>query len=211
MSPTDLFYEEGEGDLVADVVTEARSRGIAEAEIEAWQQRINPVWVEAANAGDFNGAILSFGLLRTDHWTSSLDISTPQAERKYQVMMSLMEEIVRRCRDRELWVGVVLLPAPVQVSSEFGVGWEQSGVQVRSEWLTAPTELENRLSAWSAEEAVPFVNLAPYYRQAAQASPDFTSHYHVDGHFTAQGHQLAADTIADWLLTQPDLPLSTTQ
>ncbi len=206
LSASNLFLEEGAGDLVAKVTAEARARGIPESDIQAWQARLRPEWVAAANKGEFNAALLSYGLLRPYHWTESLDIDNADAEAKYQVMLSLVQEIIRRSQERGLWVGVVLLPAPVQVSPDFGIAWKESGVEVRPEWVSGETELERRLSVWSQQQGVPFLNLAPTFRQAVSETPGLVTHYPIDGHFTAEGHRLAAETIAAWLHNSFDLP-----
>ena len=64
-----------------------------------------------------------------------------------------------------------------------------------------PTELEQRMETWAAEQPISYLDLTPYFRSIAQASPDILYHYPLDGHWTAEGHAAAAEKMAEWLTT----------
>jgi len=55
---------------IADVSTEARNHGISETQINEWKETLPGELVDAVNRGEFNGYILSRGLLRPDHWVA---------------------------------------------------------------------------------------------------------------------------------------------
>jgi lysophospholipase L1-like esterase len=186
-------------DMIAVVSQEARGRGIPEAEIRAWVNRLPPELVAAANRGEFNGQLLSAGLLRPDYWTASLDITGAEAETQYWVMTSILAEMVRRLRAKNIPVGVILIPSPFQYDPDYGHVWRQSGARTRSEWASNETELERRLNIWAQEQALPYLDLTPHYRAIFQVSPGLQLYYPRDGHWTPQGHAIAADQIAMWL------------
>ena len=64
--------------MVATVAQAARERDFSEAEIAAWADRLPPDLVAAVNRGEFNGQLLSAGLLRPTYWTAALARSSPR-------------------------------------------------------------------------------------------------------------------------------------
>lgn len=186
-------------DIIAAVSQEARQRGMTEEQIAAWQESLPPELVQAANGGKFNRDILAAGLLKSSYWTDSLDITSQEAQAKYMAMISLLNETIGRLHDVNIPVGVVLMPTPFQYAPNYGELWKRVGVQTQQDWAVAPTELEKRLETWSQEQHVPYLDLTPIYRELAKESPEMTLHYRLDGHWTWQGHEVAANEIVKWL------------
>jgi len=186
-------------DMISIISQEARQREIPEAEITAWAQRLPPELVAAVNRGAFNGQLLSAGLLRPGYWVDSLDIPTAEAEAQYQVMRSILDEMIRRLQARQIAVGVIFIPSAFQYDPDYGHIWQLAGVQTRSEWATGQTALERRLDRWAGERELLFLNLTPAYQALAREEPDRQLHYPMDGHWTPQGHAVAAAQIAAWL------------
>jgi lysophospholipase L1-like esterase len=192
-------------DLIATVEHEARRRGLSETAINDWAHSLPPELVTAVNRGEFNGQLLSAGLLRPDYWTTSLDVTGEEADVQYQVMRSILDEMITRLRARKLPVGVIFIPSAFQYSPDYGQVWRQTGTQTQPEWASTETEVERRLRLWAQHRQLPFLNLTPHYRAVVEASPDMELHYPLDGHWTPQGHMVAANQIAKWLKTWLDL------
>lgn len=194
----------GKRDFVDVVSEEARRQRIPENRIAAWRSSLPPDLVEAANRGEFNGHILSTGLLYPSYWADSLDVEGSQAARQWATMVALLVDIITRARALGLPVGVILTPTPFQYDGTYGSDWKQAGTTIKPEWLKH-TKLETRLTEWTEDYNVPFLNLTPYFRRAAEEKPGVLN-YRFDNHWTAQGHQLAASVILEWINKQGLIP-----
>lgn len=204
-----LHYERLQGertrprDLVETVSRRARELGIVRERIEQWKGRLPMDLVAAANAGHFNGYLLSHGLLRPDWWTGALDLDTPQARQRFRAMCAILSSVVAGSRRRGVVPAAVFLPSRLQYDpSLYQPGgsnvWRQVGVEVRAEWLRQETELQRRLRSWAEGEGVPFLDLTPAFRDAGERGP---LTWTLDEHWTAEGHRVAACAIAEWLST----------
>lgn len=188
-------------DVVASVSKEARRRGIPQAEIEEWKERLPEHLVQAANTQQFNASILAYGLLAPDYWTNSLDIDTSEAELQWQAMASVLTEIVQRTGDLEIKIGVVFLPDRLQYDPDSNTPdnlWRTVGVQTREEWLVEDSEVQVRLRDWAERNDVPFLDLTPALREA-ELGNDVALTWQFDHHWTAEGNRVAAEAIAKWL------------
>ena len=185
-------------DMIKIVSQAAREKGIAETEIDAWRNRLPPALVEAVNCGEFNGQLLSAGLLNPMYWSDSLDINNAGAEQQYAVMISLLDETIHRLQNSGIAAGVVFIPSAFQYDASYGDIWRQSGVHTDENWATTQTELERRLANWAKMQQTPFLDLTPTFRGAIQSS-DRQLYYPLDGHWTPEGHKRAAEAIEDWI------------
>jgi len=193
------LYDKGEINIVGYVTQEARNRHIPEAEIAAWEKSLPTELVAAANRGEFNGYILAAGLLQTTYWRETLDIAGEDGEAKYEVMISLLNETLARCRALDIPVGVLFTPSAFQYDPNYGEVWKTVGIETSSNWASEPTELEKRLDAWAKKQAIPYLDLTPPYRSLVQSSPELDLYYEIDGHWTAKGHEIAATQLVEWL------------
>jgi hypothetical protein len=71
------------------------------------------------------------------------------------------------------------------------------GTSIRYDWLHVKAELQVRLEAWAANNAVPFLDLTPIFRAASEQGHKLN--WKLDGHWNPAGHELAAKAIADWV------------
>lgn len=188
-------------DLITIVGDEALQRGLSETAIKDWVRQLPPELVAAVNRDEFNGQLLSAGLLRPDYWTTSLDLTGAEAEVQYQAMRSILDEMISRLRAKNLPVGVIFIPSAFQYNPHYGQVWHQAGVEIQPEWASMETEVEQRLELWAQKQQLPYLNLTPHYRTLVKTSPDMHLHYALDGHWTSQGHTVAASRIAEWLKT----------
>lgn len=187
-------------DIVKATEREARRRGISEARIREWRRSLSPLLVDAADRGLMNANVITSGLLHPDSWIENLDIKGPDAEKRWLTMTASIEAIIKDCRRQNVPVYFVYAPNGIQYDAAFGGPMKATGTLVRHEWLTG-TEAESRLGEWMRRNDVPFLNLAPAFRAAAKTRPGRLQ-YSIDGHWTPEGHALAAAEIGRWLERQ---------
>jgi hypothetical protein len=129
----------------------------------------------------------------------SLDIGTPQAEAKWSALQGILTGMVLLCGKTSLTCGVIYAPAPFQYDPSAGRALKAVGIHLRSEWLNERSELEARLEQWATEKTVPYLSLTDEFRREAATHPPGFYNFEFDGHWNANGHRLAADTIKRWL------------
>lgn len=186
-------------DLVGTISAEARRRGIPEAEIETWKARLPPDLVVSVNQQLMEADILSYGLLRPNYWTDSLDVDTPTAKARFRSMRALLDRIVEEAARRGIEVALVYIPDRLQYDphSHLGNPTERTGVRFRREWLADDATIQVELARWSRARGVASLDLTPVFR--ASPGDRTTLTYRVDGHWTPAGHRVAADAIGAWL------------
>lgn len=191
-------------DLIQDVSTEARKRGIPESRIKDWSSRLPMRLVNAVNRRELNGAIFSTGLLNPDFLTNCLDIESSVAKQKWRNMKSILDLIAHECKKRGIEIGVIFMPAPFQHNSNFYNETSiriQVGIHVRKSWLTDTTTVQRYLHEWAKINKVPFLDLTGAFR-SAESSYAEDINYPLDGHWTSLGHAIAADAMANWISGQ---------
>ena len=189
-------------DFVTIVTDTARSRRISEQAIEKWKTSVPAGLVVEVNNGQFNGSILSQGLLNPNYWTDAIDIESPSAIQRWQTMERILLALIEHCKLSKTEMAMVLLPSPFQCdpsSHEPDNPWVATGSEIRREWLTEETEVQRRLSNWAVQQRIPFLDLTPEFRKQIQTGK--VLYWPLDGHWNAAGHRIAATTIANWLQT----------
>jgi len=185
--------------LIESVTEQARRLGIPDSEVQAWRARIPPQILEACDRGAFNRSVVAMGCLHRDLVLRMLDVAGPSAEKSWQSMRHVLTQIVNLCRQHRIRIGVVFLSTPYQYDETLATLEKTLGVYYRREWLTEPSsEAERRLRRWADESSVPFLSLTDDLRKSAREKPG-TLNYPLDGHWTAEGHRVAAKAIASWL------------
>jgi hypothetical protein len=151
-----------------------------------------------------SGILGGEGVVRANHPPIPIPFfvyeSPPNAE--FTAAWELTEAIIRRLRAeverRGAVLVVVLVAAPEQVyPAEWQATLAANPEMVRHTWdLDAPNR---RLADFLEAEEIPHLDLLPIFREAA-AKPDAPRlHLRHDQHWTAEGHQLAAEAIHDFL------------
>jgi hypothetical protein len=186
-------------DLIGTISAEARRRGILEKEIDNWKTRLPPNLIEAVNQRRLEADILSYGLLMPSHWTDSLDIDTPTAKARFRSMRAMLDRIVEEAMRRGVEVAVVYLPDRLQYDADSHVGnpTQIAGVRFRKEWLAEDSTVQRELARWARERGIAFLDLTSAFRAWAGDRTKLT--YRIDGHWTPEGHRVAADAIGTWL------------
>ncbi len=187
-------------DFVRDVTAEAVRRGIPQKRIDAWRASLPTDLVDAINQGKFNGSILSNGLLYPNYWADAIDIFSSTAGEKWRSVMHVLSETIDQCRKINVEVAVVFIPCVFlydPTSHEASNPWIKTGTVVRARWLEETTQVQGRLEAWGRSANVPFLDLTPTFREAVRQKDDLN--WKLDGHWTASGHEVAAEEIGSWL------------
>ena len=187
-------------DFIQTIVREAQRRGIPQKRIDSWRSAIPEDLIDAVNRQEFNGAILSYGLLFPNHWIDALEINNPLGEAKWIAMTDILAEIIARCREYDIEVGIVYIPCRFQYDPRSYKDWNpwiQGGIIVKKEWLTEKAEVQKRLASWTQMMGLPFLDLTQVFRDAIKI--DKTFNYRLDGHWTPEGHEIAGKSIAQWL------------
>lgn len=180
----------------------ARAIGVDQQSIDGWAARLPNDLVHATERGEFNGGILSTGLLRPDYWVEALDLQGRQGAERYAAMDSVLSSVVDQLRGRKIEVAALYIPVVFQYNpASFEPGtrntWREGGAILRREWLTEEAPVQARLREWAASANVPWLDLTPGFREAAAKRADLN--WPLDDHWNAQGHRLAARLIASWL------------
>ncbi len=177
-----------------------QSRAFKRIEAAAYRSGVPKALVAAAMAGRFNASILAHGLFQPDYWGQSLDLTGPQAERRWAAMSGYLGEVLAECRRRGIAVRVVFIPAQFQYSPESHLPsnpWIAAGARVERRWLSGDCELVKRLRAWSTSQETAFLDLTPPLRRAASSGVRID--YPLDGHWAAAGHAAVAAALTAWL------------
>jgi lysophospholipase L1-like esterase len=187
-------------DFIRDITAEAIRRGIPQKRIDTWRESLPTDLVEAINQGRFNGSILSYGLLYPNYWVDSIDIFSTTATEKWRSVMYVLSEMIDQSRKINVEVAVVFIPCVFlydPTSHEQSDPWVRSGTIVKARWLEETTQVQRRFEAWSKSAKVPFLDLTPTFREAIRYESNLN--WKLDGHWTAAGHQVAAEAIEAWL------------
>ena len=190
-------------DFVNAVTVRAQQQGITDARIDAWIDSLPKQVVDAINANRFGFGVLAYGLLYPEFWSDSIDLGTPRSERKWQNLLRSLEAIVSLAEPRKIEIAMVFLPAHFQYdptthrSDNIAV---RTGTIVRRHWLSGQSEVELRLQRWAEQRSIPFHSVTNAFRAATASGARLD--YELDGHWTPDGHAVAAQAIELWLTTE---------
>ncbi len=187
----------------------ARSRLVAEIErrLLALGERYQIDWLRRAPAGPRVVARLRAGLAPREAYEV---FRSHDPQHRWESAWRTTFELLRAFRDRSRALGarplVLVIPSQDQVSRNPYV--LRLDVQARRITRRGLDELldwnrpERRLAAFLSEQEIDSLFLLPVLRAAAAAGG---SPYAVDEHFSQQGHQIAAEQVADWLLAAAEV------
>jgi hypothetical protein len=195
---SDLFRKRN---LVKEAARQARELGISEEKIKQWASHLSPDLLDAANRFEFNGSLLSRGLLRPEYWITALDVESPADWRRWENTSQILTVMASQCKERNIPLALVYVPDALQYSpAHYGEDniYKRYGVQVRDKWLSEETKIQRLLKEWAVSEQVPFLDLTPPFREA-YLQYGTSLYYKWDTHWTPLGHKIAAEHIRNWL------------
>jgi len=121
---------------------------------------------------------------------------TPEWEEAWEITLA----IIRRLRDEANARDSRLLVVIATTGEELYSAWRH---MIPLVWdLDKPNRI---LSPFLEENGIAYLPLLPHFRRDYQETERHL-HFRVDGHWTAEGHRLAADAICDYLTQQEWLP-----
>jgi len=110
----------------------------------------------------------------------------------------LLEQLDRTARDMGARLAVAVVAGRDEVYPEWWAEVLETYPEMKArQWdVDAP---RRRIAALCREKGIPVLELAPVMREQRQAEP---LHFHRDGHWTAAGHRVAADAMANFLVKE---------
>ncbi len=117
----------------------------------------------------------------------------------WQLMDALIAELQSQVEASGSKFAVVIIPAKEQVYPQ---KWQQTlKINPAMQTLQWDMELPNKtLVEILKRHNIPYVDLLPKFRQAAQTSPAVPLYFVHDGHWTAAGHQLAGQSVYQFMI-----------
>ena len=117
------------------------------------------------------------------------------AERAFEVTTGELRGLADACAERGVRLLVALLPAPYQYHDAL---WKIVVDKCQLDAADYDMARPNReLSRWAEEQGIELLDLLPSFRDAAVAGP--ADRLYLDVHFSAEGHRLAAELLAEKL------------
>jgi hypothetical protein len=164
---------------------------------------------EVVQAVGPSGLLGGEAIIRANHPTTPVPFfvyHSPPSE-EFESAWQLTEAIITGLRDEVAKRGsrlvVVLIAAPEQVYPE---AW-QTVVAQHSQMQSGSWDLEapnRRLAGYLESEEIPYLDLLPVFRTATDKPGAPPLHFRHDQHWTAEGHQVAAEALHTFLLDLPE-------
>ncbi len=180
---------------------EAMRKGIPAKKVEEWAKKIPQEDLEKTNHFMICHDRLVAGLLEPDFWTQSLDISDPESEERWKAVDKTLNQIFDHCRSRGVEIAMIYIPCPFQYDPDHDPVSVNLGLRVEKKWLTEETAFEKRLRSLAEAQKISFLDLTPALREAYPHA-EKPLNFHIDVHWTPEGHRVAAKTIKSWLDAQ---------
>ena len=186
--------------FLEETITVAKQQGASDEKIRQWISGLDPKLVEASRTNRFNAAIITTGLLIPEYLKESIDVHNDVANRKFERMLMILDEIVKIAGTRDLPVALVFIPSYYHYY-DYAHGddnpWKASGMIIERKWLTERTEIQRRLGQWAQRSNVPYLDLTNSFRD--QSTRDDGLNFPLDCHWTPDGAAFAGKVTADWL------------
>jgi len=156
-------------------------------EFTAWYQKII---VEGDPFRSFNWDLMA-GLRDTSLWGNDL-------VNRIDKSLSILKHMDRFLSQKNISFGVVFIPFPWQLKDEGRSSKKQLGFAE----VTFPySGLQAKFQQFCQSEQIPFLDLYPDFVNYKREWPDRHLYFPHDQHWTAAGHQLAAEKVYDFFLS----------
>jgi hypothetical protein len=188
----------------AEGILEEVERKIGKERLQEWRATVpDALFNDALSQDRSEGAmsVLTMGLFDPKYYTATFRLDTPEIRIKWKNAKAMLSFMVEECRRRQIRVGVVYIPDPLQYDPRFFTDNSPmfaSAMDVDRSWLVSNTELQADLRRWSDESDLPFLDLTDPLR-AALATSDSPLNYLKDTHLNPSGNRVAADVLGKWL------------
>lgn len=197
-------------DILSKAAMEAEYKGIDPSRIETWKRNVS-AWLETLTPkeksevlkGHFAWSSLTYGLSSPDSLTTSIDIDSESADRKWTAMEQVLEEMIVAFRKRGIQMAFIYIPLKFQYDPASHGPLDPvkvGGTEIRASWLHDRLEIDRRLGSFAERTGVPFLNLTPAFRQLVEEGEKLNWRY--DAHLSPSGNHFASQAIAEWLRAQ---------
>jgi hypothetical protein len=157
-----------------------------------------------------SGILGGEGVVRAHHPATPVQYLIYQSppDERFEAAWQLTEAIIARLRDevekRGAKLVVVMIAAPEQV---YPAQWQRTmaAYPALSQLSLDPDAPNRRLESFLTAQNIPHLDLLPIFRQASVRPDALPLYFRHDGHWTVAGHRLAAQSLHDFLLTEPNI------
>ena len=171
----------------------AQKRGVSPDSVRARLAQIPDSLVQAALTFRSNPFNVAEGVLDPDGLRHNLLLDTPETKQGFEAMESALTRLHREVEAAHSQLLLVCIPAAVQVDSTY---WWPAHLGVRLDGrVIEDTVFQHQIAEFARKEHVEFVDLLPALRKRPSARLYFAQ----DGHWTAAGHDVAANVVGEKL------------
>ncbi len=193
-------HETDSANFVRTISEVAKQRHVPDALIDQWEKNIPKELVEAVEKKQFNGNLLSQGLLNPDMISDAIDLASDTAVRKFNAMAEVLLEINRFAKRKGIEVGFVYIPSPYQYDPDRYVENHPvylAGYTLKKEWLVSVSPVQQKLKNWADKNSLHYLDLTPVMRNKRKEGVKLN--WSIDAHWNPEGHKVAAAAISQWL------------
>jgi hypothetical protein len=171
----------------------AQKRGVSPDSVRARLAAIPDSLVKDAQAFKSNPFNVAEAVLDPDGLRHNLLLDTPAMKQGFDALESALSRLNREVEAAHSHMLLVCIPAAVQVDSTY---WWPTHLGVRlDERVVHDTVFQNQLADFARKQQIPLIDLLPDLRKR----PTARLYYDQDGHWTAAGHDVAANVIGERL------------
>lgn len=149
-------------------------------------------------SGDLNPGLLSLGLYFSESMQKSLVLDDPIVQSSIREIGSQLSAIKREAGKFNGKLGVVAVPNSFFVSARQFENYRRMGFVADSSFLKT-TAMDDACHQAAEQAGAPFFSVTQSFRETAGQR---NLYYNFDGHFTAEGQHLFADSIAPFAAMQ---------
>ena len=171
----------------------AQKRGVSPDSVRARLAQIPDSLMKDALAFRSNPFNVAEAVLDPDGLRHNLLLDTPEMRQGFDALESALTRLHREVEAAHSQLLLVCIPAAVQVDSTY---WWPAHLGVRlDERVVNDTVFQHELAEFARKEHVDLVDLLPALRKR----PTARLYFEQDGHWTAAGHDVAANVVGERL------------
>lgn len=159
-------------------------------------------WIKREPAPSYTKSGVDFmpGDADADIFAITRDIPNDEFDDLFNPTMDIILKMKQFLDDRNIPMVLVVIPAGHQVSdNQWVLGREEVHINSGDKFSD---KIFSRLNQFSKQRHLPTLNLVYELRNYANNNPDSRLYFDIDGHFSPEGHELAAKSLAEFLKTQ---------
>jgi hypothetical protein len=134
------------------------------------------------------------GLRYTFFWTAEHVL--PHADQA-EVITRALENFAERLRGQGARYAVVVVPTKLRILGPLCPRWPDGSDL--ADWRSHLSPLRDHVLSWGSRSGIPVLDLTPALEAAARRG--VVPWFDTDTHWNAQGHEVAARALADWVAT----------